>query len=43
MKNVGRVIFAGIFLIGVAILAYNAGYTAGTDMAERDNRAEAAR
>ena len=42
MKNVGWVIFAGILLIAVAIPASNAGYTVGTAMAERDNRAEAA-
>ena len=28
-------------IIGIALLAYRAGYATGSDMAERDNRAEA--
>ena len=41
MKKFGWLVFAAVLIIGVAILAYQAGYTVGADIAERDNRAEA--
>jgi hypothetical protein len=34
-------ILIALAIIGIGLLAYRAGYTAGSDMAERDNRAEA--
>lgn len=34
-------ILIALAIIGVCLLAYRAGYAVGSDMAERDNRAEA--
>ena len=42
MGKIGWLAFAAVLLIGIAFLSYRAGYTVGADMAERDNRAEAA-
>ena len=33
--------FIVLAIVGIGVLAYRAGYAAGSDMAERDNRAEA--
>lgn len=42
MGKIGWLAFAALLLVGIAILSYRAGYTVGADMAQRDNRAEAA-
>jgi hypothetical protein len=34
-------ILIALAIVGIALLAYRAGYATGSDMAERDNRAEA--
>ncbi|MDJ0976976.1 MAG: hypothetical protein QNI87_00400 [Erythrobacter sp.] len=40
-KGISWLALAAILLIVIVIFAYRAGYVLGSDMAERDNRAEA--